>query len=199
MLVYIVVYYSTNLLRPNSTAACCIVRTVMNWQNVNGDPSWASIDNIYWRAWEFCIGIVAACIPALRPAYRMLSAGISAYFSRRSLRDNSDFALVEPSDRRRTSVDRKSEAQQITHPQASYDPALGAAKQAVSVEADRAEHVGAGVEGFPMKALPGDKRTADQGIKKTTRIEIDDRSENGDPRNLELGDVERGFRNRDFL
>ncbi|MDI1487009.1 MAG: hypothetical protein OHK93_006271 [Ramalina farinacea] len=129
----------------------------------------------------------------------MFSAGISAYFSRRSLRDKSDFALVEPSDKQRTSVNRKSEAQQITHPQASYDPALGAAKQAVSAEADRAEHVGVGVEGFPMNSLPGDKRTADQGIKKTTRIEIDDRSENGDPRNLELGDVERGFRNRDFL
>ena len=192
-------YQFTDATRPTSTAACCIVRTIMNWQNVNSDPTWASIDNWYWRSWEVCIGIIAASIPTLRPAYRAVSVGISTYFSRRSLRQNSDFALVDPNNARQTSVDPKSEAQQITRPQASYTPGFGAAAQAVSAEADRAEKVGVGVEGFPMQSLPGDKKTADQGIKKTTRIEIGGKSESRSQRSLELGDVERGFRNREFL
>lgn len=199
ILITSLVYRFTDLTRWNSTAACCIVRTVMNWQNVNSDTTWASIDNWYWRAAEVCIGIVAACIPTLRPAYRMVSAGVSAYFSRRSSRQNSGFTLVEPRKTRRTSIDQKSEAKQITYPQASYNAAFGAAAQAVSAEAGRAEEFGVGEEGFPMKSLSGDKRTADQGIKKTTRIEIDRKSENMGQRSLEVGDVERGFRNRDFL
>lgn len=71
------------------TAACCIVRTVLNWQNVNQDPTWASIDNWYWRSWEVCIGIVAASIPTLRPGYKRLASTISTYRSRRSSRKTS--------------------------------------------------------------------------------------------------------------
>lgn len=199
ILVTLMVYQSTDSAFLNSTAACCIVRTILNWQNVNSDPTWASIDNWYWRAWEVCIGIVAACIPTLRPGYRTIFKGISAYFSRRSLRQNSDFALFEPTNTRRRSSDLKSDGEQIIRPQASYSPCFGAAAQAVSSEANRAERFGVGVEGFPMKALPGDKRTANQGIKKTTRIEIDNSSASRSQKSLGLEDEERGLGNRDFF
>ena len=71
------------------TAACCLVRTIMNWQNVNSDPSWESIDNWYWRSWEVCVGITAASIPALRPGYKRLSSTISSYREMRTSRKSS--------------------------------------------------------------------------------------------------------------
>ena len=180
--------FLTDLTRLNSTAACCIVRTVMNWQNVNSDPTWESIDNWYWRSWEVCIGIVAACIPALRPGYKTVYAGIKSYISHRSSRKSS--VLVDSPE---------ANARHIARPQASYDPALGADAQAVSAEADRAREYGAGEEGFAMNYLPEDMKTADQGIKKTTRIDVSGRSAQGSQGSLELGDVERTLSNRDFL
>ena len=189
----------TDRVRSNSTAACCIVRTVLNWQNVNSDPTWDSVFNWYWRAWEVCIGIVAACIPALRPGYRTVSAGISSYLSHRPLRKSSDFALVDSHHPSHPPANREANAQHVAAPQASYDAALGAAVQAVSAEADRAQEYGAGVDGFEMKALPGDIKPTDQGIKKTTRIDVAGTSANESQRSLELGDIERGFGNRDFL
>ena len=76
---------------------------------------------------------------------------------------------------------------------------MGAAAQAVSVEADRAQEYGAGEDGFAMNHLPGDIKTTNQGIMKTTRIEVAGRSADESQRSLDLGDVERGFGNRDFL
>lgn len=76
------------------TAACCIVRTVLNGQNVNEDPTWESVDNWHLRSWEVCIGISAASIPALRPGYKHLVSTISTYRSRSSSRKASS-ALVD--------------------------------------------------------------------------------------------------------
>ena len=171
----------------------------MNWQNVNSDPTWKSVFNWYWRDFEVCIGIVAACIPALRPGYRTVSAGISSYLSHRSLRKDSDFALVDSRYPSHPPANREANAQHVAASQASYDPALAAAAQAVSAEADRAQEHGAGVDGFAMKSLPGDMRPTGQGIRKTTRIDIARTSADGSQRSLELGDVERSFGNRDFL
>lgn len=53
------------------TAACCIVRTIMNWQNDHADPTWVSVDNFLWRSFEVNIGIIAACTPTLLPLYRL--------------------------------------------------------------------------------------------------------------------------------
>lgn len=44
----------------------------MNWQNVSSDPTWASLPNWYIRTWEVLFGVVAACVPALRPGYKWL-------------------------------------------------------------------------------------------------------------------------------
>jgi len=160
----------TNLARVNSTAACCIVRTVLNWQNVNSDPTWESIDNWYRRSWEVCIGITTACIPALRPGYKTVSAGITSYLSHRSSGQTSDIALVNfgkpsqtPADQKmnaRSTHDQEHLAKQSTHPRTSYGPAIGAAAQA-----DRAKAYGAGEDGFATSYLLGDKKTVNQGIK----------------------------------
>ena len=191
--------FLTNLAHSSSTAACCIVRTVLNWQNFSSDRTWESINNWYWRSWEVCIGIVTACIPALRPGYKTVSAGIRSYLSHRSSRQSSDFPLVDTNKASQPPASQNSNAQHITRLQASYDPALGAAAQAVSIEADHTQEYGAGEDGFTMNSLPGDIKTTDQGIKKTTRIEVAGRSAVESQRSLDLGDVERGFGNRDFL
>ena len=50
-----------------------------------------------------------------------------------------------------------------------------------------------------MNSLPGDIKTADQGIKKTTRIEVAGSSAVESQRSLELGDVEKGLGKKDFV
>ena len=144
---------------------------------MNSDPTWEVIDNWYLRSWEVCIGVITASIPALRPGYKTLSASISSYRSRRTLRKTSDGALVS------TGKDHKFQA----------------AVQAASAEADRAEAYGAGEDGFAMNYLPGDKKTTKQGIKKTTTIDIAGTTAGGSERSLELGNMGRGLRNRDFV
>ena len=76
--------------RNNSTGSLSLVRTVLNYQNVTNDPTCKtpeadaedellltlgkglSIPNWYWRTWEVLFGVVAACIPTLRPLYKWL-------------------------------------------------------------------------------------------------------------------------------
>lgn len=54
------------------TGSLCIVRTVLNWQNLSPDITWGVIPNWHWRAWEVYFGINAACIPTLRPGWKWL-------------------------------------------------------------------------------------------------------------------------------
>lgn len=153
------------------------------------------MDNWYWRSWEVCVGIVAACIPTLRPAYRVISSAVSSYLSHRSFRKSSDEALVEPGNpSKATSCFAK---QHFDRGQASQDPALEAAAHTASVEADRAQAYGIGEDGFAMKNLPGDKKTTN-GIQKTTKIDIEDRSAPGSQRSF-FSDMESGERNRYFV
>ena len=180
---------------PGSTAAFCIVRTVMNWQNVTSDPTWTSVTNWYWRSWEVCIGIIAACIPALRPGYRTVSAGMSSYLSRRASRKASTFALPDSENRMDPHSDRRPIAPKEAKALQQFTSPLEAATHAVSVEADSAKHYGAGDESFPMKSLPGDKRTVEQGIKKTTQIEIDIESQ----KSLALEDTQKREGGRNFV
>ena len=51
------------------TGACCLVRTVINKQALPLDESYDGIVNWVWRTFEVQIGIIAACIPTLRPLY----------------------------------------------------------------------------------------------------------------------------------
>ena len=54
------------------TGACCLVRTVINYQALPKDGSYDGIVNWAWRTFEVQIGIIAACIPTLRPLYMRL-------------------------------------------------------------------------------------------------------------------------------
>ncbi|KAL8693583.1 MAG: hypothetical protein Q9218_001625 [Villophora microphyllina] len=63
------------------TGACCIVRTVLNFQAIPKDYTYGGIDNWYWRLFEVQLGIIAACIPALRPGYKWTQSKIHSYIS----------------------------------------------------------------------------------------------------------------------
>ncbi|KAL8819716.1 MAG: hypothetical protein Q9223_001904 [Gallowayella weberi] len=54
------------------TGTLSLIRTILNYQNVTNDPTWRSIPNWYLRTWEVLFGVVAACIPTLRPLYKWL-------------------------------------------------------------------------------------------------------------------------------
>ena len=56
------------------TGACCVVRTVLNDQSLPADGSYGGVVNWVWRTFEVQIGIIAACIPSLRPLYSRIRA-----------------------------------------------------------------------------------------------------------------------------
>ena len=51
------------------TGIFCLVRTVINNQSLPVDQSYGGIVNWVWRLFEVQIGIIAACIPTLRPLW----------------------------------------------------------------------------------------------------------------------------------
>ncbi|KAL8957260.1 MAG: hypothetical protein Q9193_005420, partial [Seirophora villosa] len=51
------------------TGVLCLVRTVINNQSFPEDESYGGIVNWVWRLFEVSIGIIAACVPTLRPFY----------------------------------------------------------------------------------------------------------------------------------
>ncbi|KAL9011856.1 MAG: hypothetical protein Q9173_003345 [Seirophora scorigena] len=51
------------------TGVLCLVRTVINNQSFPDDESYGGIVNWVWRLFEVSIGIIAACVPTLRPFY----------------------------------------------------------------------------------------------------------------------------------
>ena len=137
-----------------------------------------------------CIGITAACIPALRPGYKTVTAAVTSYISHRSQRKTSGIALVNNGNPLHN---------RAHNPEQNDDPAFRAAAHALSAEADRSKAYGAGEEGFGMKNLPGDIETGDQGIRKFTRIDVDSTKAEERQRSLELGDLDSGLDNRDFV
>ena len=141
----------------------------MNWQNINSDSTWASIDNWYWRTLEVCIGVITASIPALRPGYRTISASLRSYLSRRSSRKYSTFGLSVAGDPSYAHSDGGPIAQYSTE---SAKPGE-AARRAASAEIDQAMRYGDGEENFAMHSLPGDKSIMEHDIKKTTRVDVD--------------------------
>ena len=52
------------------TGACCLVRTVLNNEALPDNATHDGIVNWVWRLFEVQIGIIAACIPTLRPLYK---------------------------------------------------------------------------------------------------------------------------------
>ncbi|KAL8775494.1 MAG: hypothetical protein Q9194_003713 [Teloschistes cf. exilis] len=78
------------------TGACCIVRTVLNYQSIPKDFTYGGIDNWYWRLFEVQLGIIAACIPALRPGYTWTRTKISSYISSRTPSSFTRFSKEPP-------------------------------------------------------------------------------------------------------
>ena len=58
--------------------ACCIVRMVLNFQSIPLDTTYGGLDNWFWRLFEVQLGIIAACAPALRPGYKLLTGKVSS-------------------------------------------------------------------------------------------------------------------------
>ncbi|CAL8584540.1 hypothetical protein XPA_010130 [Xanthoria parietina] len=180
------------------TAACCIVRTILNWQNVNSDPTWASVDNWYWRSWEVSVGIVAASIPALRPGWRFLSSTITTYLSHRSFRNADAETLVEPGNRSKSASFIKQHPPDNSR-KTSHEAALEAAAHAASVQEHDAQVYGTGEGGFAMRNLPGDRGTAARGIRKTTTIDVEDGRSRSNDRSLASEDIGSGAKKKYFV
>lgn len=54
------------------TGTCSLVRTVLNGQSVPDDETYGGIVNWLWRLLEVQLGIIAACVPTLRPLYKWI-------------------------------------------------------------------------------------------------------------------------------
>lgn len=80
------------------TGACCIVRTVLNFEAVPRDLTYGGIDNWFWRTFEVQIGIVAACVPTLRPGYKWL-VEIKDRYSSKGHTELTDEVRLRPLDR----------------------------------------------------------------------------------------------------
>ncbi|KAI4204686.1 MAG: hypothetical protein LQ350_001001 [Teloschistes chrysophthalmus] len=78
------------------TGACCIVRTVLNYQSIPKDLTYGGIDNWYWRLFEVQLGIIAACIPALRPGYTWTRTKVYSYISSRTPSNFTRFSKEAP-------------------------------------------------------------------------------------------------------
>ncbi|KAL8868803.1 MAG: hypothetical protein Q9174_004741 [Haloplaca sp. 1 TL-2023] len=176
------------------TAACCIVRTVGNYQNVNSDTTWTSVNNWHWRSWEVSIGIIAACIPPLRPGYKACTTGINSYLTHRPRLRSSSKGLVDSEKSPKSAL-----ANFFHRGHGSHESGLEAAAHAVDVEASRVQAHGAGDDDFAMQNIHGDKQTMGHGIQKTTRIDVEGendsipRSQPGLSAEEELGERARYF------
>ncbi|KAL2045224.1 hypothetical protein N7G274_002307 [Stereocaulon virgatum] len=60
------------------TFVCCLVRTVLSRQFDQPDQTWVSVDNFLWRTAETTLGLVAACLPTLRPLWSLIHHRIIA-------------------------------------------------------------------------------------------------------------------------
>ncbi|KAF2233432.1 hypothetical protein EV356DRAFT_568080 [Viridothelium virens] len=199
------------------TAGLCMVRTILNWENENEDPTWESVPNWAFRSWEVTVGITAACIPAMRPGYRVVSTSLQNYYSLLSSsggkgssssanrRKASDDTLVNPSDKE----EKAQLARELTRPGqvVDRDVAMRAAVHTASVEADRAVTEGGAVGGvgvdeeLPTRGLRGDVGNGsggqEQGIKKTMWFGTE--CEGSGDRSPKVGDLERGEGVRGFV
>lgn len=72
------------------TGSFCLVRTVLNDESIPLDATYGGIVNWVWRLFEVTIGIIAACIPTLRPLYTW---GIRRYRGEHALDDNIRFPV----------------------------------------------------------------------------------------------------------
>ncbi|KAL8673610.1 MAG: hypothetical protein Q9168_001965 [Polycauliona sp. 1 TL-2023] len=78
------------------TGACCTVRTVLDYQALPIDHTYGGIPNWYWRLFEVQLGIIAACIPALRPGYNWSQTRLQTFISSHTKSDHTHSAREQP-------------------------------------------------------------------------------------------------------
>lgn len=54
------------------TAAACIVRTALSWEIKSNDLTWVGVGNALARIFEINLGMIAACIPLMKPLIRFI-------------------------------------------------------------------------------------------------------------------------------
>ena len=74
------------------TGSCCVVRTVLNGGALPLDATYGGITNWFWRQFEVQLGILAACIPTLLPAYRWVKEKLLSSLHS----EKQTFVTVEP-------------------------------------------------------------------------------------------------------
>lgn len=74
------------------TGSFCLVRTVLNKESIPLDATYDGIVNWVWRLFEVTIGIIAACVPTLRPLYTW---GMRKYRGEHALDDNIRFPMSQ--------------------------------------------------------------------------------------------------------
>ncbi|KAL8793860.1 MAG: hypothetical protein Q9195_003586 [Heterodermia aff. obscurata] len=70
------------------TGAFCLVRTILNDEALPLDRTYDGIINWIWRLFEVTIGIIAACIPTLRPLYSKVVSILKGDKTDRNIRWN---------------------------------------------------------------------------------------------------------------
>ena len=70
------------------TGAFCLVRTILNDEALPLDRTYDGIINWIWRLFEVTIGIIAACIPTLRPLYSKVVSTLKGKKTDRNIRWN---------------------------------------------------------------------------------------------------------------
>ena len=68
------------------TGAFCLVRTILNDEALPLDRTYDGIINWVWRTFEVTIGIIAACIPTLRPLYSKVVSTLKGEKTDRNIR-----------------------------------------------------------------------------------------------------------------
>ncbi|KAL8638505.1 MAG: hypothetical protein Q9228_004349, partial [Teloschistes exilis] len=116
-------------------------------------------------AWEVTIGIVAASIPPLRPAYIKTTSFFKSYLSRVSTQRSTTFAHISEGKPSKGNYDKEPVAQPQANSAYQITGPFEAASHNASAEIDRTRDFGIGEEGLAMKSLPGDQSTMDSGIK----------------------------------
>ncbi|KAI9698831.1 MAG: hypothetical protein M1820_007338 [Bogoriella megaspora] len=181
------------------TASFCIVRTVLNYQNINDDVTWESVPNWTYRSWEVGIGVVAASVPALRPGYKVVASTVHSYTSTRSASTTQKRLHDTHANSGGKNVDDLEDkvhlAKELVNPgSGSHERAKKVARHTASVEADRANAFGEGDESLGMRGLRGDVEPVSQGITKTTWFDVNTGTDRSDSEVSRIRDLESGER-----
>ena len=124
------------------TGACCLVRTVLNNQALPDNQTYDGIVNWVWRLFEVQIGIIAACIPTLRPLYKWFMERVRGHRAvgmdaniHFPLTNNKPQSWIEPVGERcepSSEVARERYVDNVDHPDTMRDELVG--ERTISIE-----------------------------------------------------------------